>query len=64
MAGLSASGLITQIRNYTEVDSNVLTDAVVEKGLFPNIAATTGSVLSGLTLRRDIESPFIGFGSN
>ena len=30
MAGLSASGLITQIRNYTEVDSNVLTDAVVE----------------------------------
>ena len=30
MAGLSASGLITQIRNYTEVDSNVLTDSVVE----------------------------------
>ena len=25
MAGLSYSGLITQIRNYTEVDSNVLT---------------------------------------
>ena len=24
MAGLSYSGLITQIRNYTEVDSNVL----------------------------------------
>ena len=30
MAGLSASGLITQIRSYTETDSNVLTDAVVE----------------------------------
>ena len=30
MAGLSASGLITQIRNYTEVDSSVLTDSVVE----------------------------------
>ena len=30
MAGLSASGLITQIRNYTETDSNVLTDSVVE----------------------------------
>ena len=30
MAGLSASGLITQIRNYTEVDSSVLSDSVVE----------------------------------
>ena len=30
MAGLSASGLITQIRSYTEVDSNVLTDSVLE----------------------------------
>jgi len=30
MAGLSASGLITQIRSYTETDSNVLTDAVCE----------------------------------
>ena len=30
MAGLSASGLKTQIRNYTETDSNVLTDAVLE----------------------------------
>ena len=30
MAGLSASGLKTQIRSYTEVDSNVLTDAVLE----------------------------------
>ncbi len=30
MAGLSYSGLITQIRNYTEVDSNVLTDSVLE----------------------------------
>ena len=30
MAGLSASGLITQIRSYTETDSNVLTDAVLE----------------------------------
>ena len=26
MAGLSASGLKTQIRSYTETDSNVLTD--------------------------------------
>jgi len=30
MAGLSASGLKTQIRNYTETDSNVLTDSVLE----------------------------------
>ena len=30
MAGLSTSGLKTQIRSYTETDSNVLTDAVVE----------------------------------
>ena len=30
MAGLSASGLKTQIRNYTETDSNVLTDTVLE----------------------------------
>jgi len=30
MAGLSASGLITQIRSYTETDSNVLTDSVCE----------------------------------
>jgi hypothetical protein len=30
MAGLSASGLKTQIRSYTEVDSNVLTDSVLE----------------------------------
>jgi len=30
MAGLSASGLKTQIRSYTEVDTNVLTDAVLE----------------------------------
>ena len=30
MSGLSASGLKTQIRSYTEVDTNVLTDAVLE----------------------------------
>ena len=30
MAGLSASGLKTQIRSYPEVDSNVLTDSVLE----------------------------------
>ena len=30
MAGLSASGLKTQIRSYTEVDSNVLSDSVLE----------------------------------
>ena len=30
MAGLSASGLKTQIQSYTETDSNVLTDAVLE----------------------------------
>ena len=30
MAGLSASGLKTQIKSYTEVDANVLTDAVLE----------------------------------
>ena len=30
MAGLSFSGLVTQIRNYTETDSNVLTDSILE----------------------------------
>ena len=30
MAGLSASGLKTQIKSYTETDSNVLTNAVLE----------------------------------
>ena len=30
MAGLSYSGLVTQIRNYTEVDSNVLTADILE----------------------------------
>ena len=30
MAGLSGSGLKTQIKSYTETDSNVLTDAVLE----------------------------------
>jgi len=30
MAGISYSDLVTQIRNYTEVDSNVLTTAVLE----------------------------------
>ena len=30
MAGLSASGLKTQIKSYTETDSNVLTDSVLE----------------------------------
>ena len=30
MAGLSTSGLKTQIKSYTETDSNVLTDAVLE----------------------------------
>ena len=30
MAGLSASGLKTQIRSYTEVDSTVLSDTVIE----------------------------------
>ena len=28
MAGLSASGLKTQIKSYTETDSNVLSDSV------------------------------------
>ena len=31
MAGLSASGLKTQIRSYTETDSNVLTDSCFRK---------------------------------
>ena len=30
MAGISYSGLVTQIRNYTEVDSNVLTTDQLE----------------------------------
>ena len=30
MAGLSASGLKTQIKSYTEVDANVLTDAIIQ----------------------------------
>ncbi len=31
MVGLSASGLKTQIRSYTETDSTVLSDSVLEK---------------------------------
>ena len=34
MAGLSASGLKTQIRSYTEVDSNVLSDSVFREYYF------------------------------
>ena len=30
MAGISYSGLVTQIRNYTETDSNVLTTDILE----------------------------------
>ena len=30
MAGLSALGLKTQIKSYTETDSNVLTTAILE----------------------------------
>ena len=30
MAGISASGLKTQIRNYTEVSSTVLSDSIIE----------------------------------
>ena len=30
MAGISASGLKTQIRSYTEVSSTVLSDSVIE----------------------------------
>ena len=30
MAGLSYSDLVTNIRNYTETDSNVLTTAILE----------------------------------
>jgi hypothetical protein len=30
MSGISASGLKTQIRSYTEVDSTVLSDSVIE----------------------------------
>ena len=30
MSGISASGLKTQIRSYTETDSNVLSDSVLE----------------------------------
>ena len=30
MAGLSYSDLVTQIRNYTETDSNVLTTDILE----------------------------------
>jgi hypothetical protein len=33
MSGLSASGLKTQIRSYTEVSDTVLTDAVLENML-------------------------------
>ncbi len=31
MAGISYSGLVTQIRNYTETDSNVLTTDIFRK---------------------------------
>ena len=34
MAGLSYSGLITQIRNYTEVDSNVLSADQLENIIY------------------------------
>ena len=37
MAGLSASGLKTQIRSYTETDSNVLTDSVLENIILNNL---------------------------
>ena len=30
MAGFNYSNLVTDIRNYTEVDSNVLTAALIE----------------------------------
>ena len=30
MAGISYSGLVTQIRNYTETDANVLTTDILE----------------------------------
>ena len=38
--------------------------SIPENGLLPNIAATAGSFLPGLTCLSDIASPFIGFGSN
>ena len=37
MAGLSASGLKTQIRSYTEVSSTVLSDSVLENIILPDI---------------------------
>ena len=37
MAGLSASGLKTQIRSYTETDSNVLSDSVLENIILNNL---------------------------
>ena len=44
MAGLSASGLKTQIRSYTETDSNVLTDAVLENIILKDNSIVTGTV--------------------
>ena len=37
MAGLSASGLKTQIKSYTETDSNVLSDSVLENIILNNL---------------------------
>ncbi len=47
MAGLSASGLKTQIRSYTEVSSTVLSDSVLENIiLIPKITYLTLETMS------------------
>ena len=78
MAGLSASGLKTQIRSYTETDSNVLSDSVLENIILNaqyrifrdvesvgGIAATTISSASGFTITKvDDNNYTFGAGTN
>jgi acyl carrier protein len=49
MAGISASGLKTQIRSYTEVSSTVLSDTVLEI-----ISAETKTPVKDIDLKADI----------
>ncbi len=39
MSGISASTLRTMIKNYTEVDSNILTEDILENIISCNIGA-------------------------
>ena len=78
MAGLSYSDLVTNIRNYTETDDNVLTTAVLENIILNaqyrifrdvesvgGIAATTISNSSGFTITKTDDNNYtFGAGTN